>query len=583
MQSRLQSLLHRFAGCLPYLAGGLAAVSVVLGYAGFRAVPGDDGPMRWDDAVYQSLGLFVMECNASAPGGLPLSLNIARFLSPALTGYAAVRAGLILLSGFHERLRRKGFHGHRVVCGLGARGRFVAINAAEGGRDVVAIDPHPDQAVVTACEHRRISLIRGDAADSSILREAGIERASEVYIFTRDDNVNLEIAHAVRRTRSGAKNTRSPEPLECYLSIGEIRLAALIPAHRRFLEFPANMRVHGFNSHLNAARDLWERMIRLAIDQDQCLPLRMDDSRAAHVVVIGASNASHAVFSQIAGQAHFANGKRTCLTLIGRDASIVTSDFSQVLDVRVIDEPVASAEAVEAWTSAASDAESLTSIVICDESDTTGLRLALEINERARKAELDVPVFVLTSDAAGIHEFLAGEMEHIDHLRNVHGFGVLADTCSIDAILQPRGTELAKLIHARFLGKGHIPSDKGAWEESWNKLEEHLREANRAAAEHIRIKSLALGCDSDAGEIPDAAEIENHLENLAELEHRRWMAGKLLAGWKAGEETNSLTQTHRDLCHWDDLKVNETTGEDPRDKDRSQVRAIPELLRRLQA
>jgi hypothetical protein len=171
-------------------------------------------------------------------------------------------------------------------------------------------------------------------------------------------------------------------------------------------------------------------------------------------------------------------------------------------------------------------------------------------------------------------------MESHDLLRNVHGFGALADTCSLEAILRPRTTALAKAMAESFLAeagageRGYAPTDPNASQE-WDGLPEYLKETNRAAAEHIRVKCLALGCDSDAGKVPTEAEIRQHLETLAEVEHRRWMAEKLLAGWRPGESTDPLHQTHQNLVPWDHL----TDAE--KEKDRRQVLAIPRMLKDL--
>jgi hypothetical protein len=580
MPAARQSMLRRAAGYLPYLAGAMALAAVVLGVFGFRALPSPDGVMRWDEALYRSLGLFVLEYHVSPAVDLPLPLNIARFLAPALTGYALVQAALALLSEFHARRRRKRFQGHRIVCGLGRRGRFVTLKAAEAGSKVVALDPSPDSETAGVCEQQGISLIRGDGADSAALMEAGITRASEIYIFTRDDNVNLEIAHAIRRTRATAGRSHGLSPLQCYLSVGELRLASLIPAHQRFLDPPANMNVHAFNSHQNAARDLWERMIRLATGKRQCFPLAMDDPRTAHVFLIGSGDTARAIFGQIARLAHFGNLHRTCVTVTDPAGGKDFSGLDAVLEVRTICGSISSEETTEAWTKAASSADVLVSIIVCAGSEAAGLRVALDINDRVRLSRLDIPIFVHTAEVPGIHEFLADEMESHDLLRNVHGFGALADTCSLEAILRPRTTALAKAMAESFLAeagageRGYAPTDPNASQE-WDGLPEYLKETNRAAAEHIRVKCLALGCDSDAGKVPTEAEIRQHLETLAEVEHRRWMAEKLLAGWRPGESTDPLHQTHQNLVPWDHLADAE------KEKDRRQVLAIPRMLKDL--
>ena len=64
-------------------------------------------------------------------------------------------------------------------------------------------------------------------------------------------------------------------------------------------------------------------------------------------------------------------------------------------------------------------------------------------------------------------------------------------------------------------------------------------------------------------------------ERLAEMEHQRWMDAKLEAGWQYATETDKDSQLHRSLVPWDQL------GEVDRERDRAQVRKIPQILARV--
>jgi hypothetical protein len=62
------------------------------------------------------------------------------------------------------------------------------------------------------------------------------------------------------------------------------------------------------------------------------------------------------------------------------------------------------------------------------------------------------------------------------------------------------------------------------------------------------------------------------LEMLAQLEHRRWMAEKQLAGYVYGEERDEDLMTHPDLVPWEML------SEPVREKDRDAIRQLPDML-----
>ena len=59
------------------------------------------------------------------------------------------------------------------------------------------------------------------------------------------------------------------------------------------------------------------------------------------------------------------------------------------------------------------------------------------------------------------------------------------------------------------------------------------------------------------------------------MEHNRWMAEKLLAGWTVGRERNDGEKRHDALMPWDSLPENE------RAKDRAAVRHMPACLARI--
>ncbi|MEO8589774.1 MAG: RyR domain-containing protein, partial [Flavobacteriales bacterium] len=62
------------------------------------------------------------------------------------------------------------------------------------------------------------------------------------------------------------------------------------------------------------------------------------------------------------------------------------------------------------------------------------------------------------------------------------------------------------------------------------------------------------------------------VEEMARMEHDRWMKEKLAAGWTYGPERNNLLKIHDKLIAYDDL------SERDKDMDRDPVRRIPEWL-----
>lgn len=107
-------------------------------------------------------------------------------------------------------------------------------------------------------------------------------------------------------------------------------------------------------------------------------------------------------------------------------------------------------------------------------------------------------------------------------------------------------------------------------------LPEEEKEQNRGAVRDIPNKLARSGyvmiparSDEPPFEFPGP-----HLEQLAEMEHERWMQAKIEAGWRYAPETDKEKKLQQALLPWDRLP------EEQREKDRALVRAIPRILAR---
>jgi hypothetical protein len=104
----------------------------------------------------------------------------------------------------------------------------------------------------------------------------------------------------------------------------------------------------------------------------------------------------------------------------------------------------------------------------------------------------------------------------------------------------------------------------------WTEVPEHFRNANRAVADHATVKLWDLGWrpagPRDSGQTVPAP-TETEVAVLAPIEHSRWMAERLLAGWRPAKARDNRLMRHPNITSWDAL----TDEEKARDAD--QVRA----------
>jgi hypothetical protein len=179
---------------------------------------------------------------------------------------------------------------------------------------------------------------------------------------------------------------------------------------------------------------------------------------------------------------------------------------------------------------------------------------------------------VSLTDSIGLTEFLDHENDQDEVLVNVFGFGLFEQTFSVESIHSLRINKIAMAIHAHYQNNGQSHTDQAALQ-SWYKLPEYLKEANRVAAEHLELKlATVLSVEEDSSEdIHDL--FEKHIDSLSRMEHNRWMAEKLLQGWSYGERTDKRSFTHKNIVTWEQLT------EEEKEKDRTQVRATTKLLK----
>jgi hypothetical protein len=109
----------------------------------------------------------------------------------------------------------------------------------------------------------------------------------------------------------------------------------------------------------------------------------------------------------------------------------------------------------------------------------------------------------------------------------------------------------------------------------WHSLDESYRDASRNQADHVPAKLSLIR--AHATEAPGQALFTfapDDVEHLAQVEHDRWAADRILAGWAYAPERDNQRKLHPDLVPFEQL------SEPTKDLDRYAVRLLPALLGR---
>lgn len=109
----------------------------------------------------------------------------------------------------------------------------------------------------------------------------------------------------------------------------------------------------------------------------------------------------------------------------------------------------------------------------------------------------------------------------------------------------------------------------------WDRLDKVFKDSNFDQADHILQKLHEVGYDVArviGRKSKPVRFSEEEIEQLAQMEHGRWNAERLLSGFKRGEKRDPVKKTSPYLVSWSELP------DEVREWDRAAVRAIPELL-----
>lgn len=247
-----------------------------------------------------------------------------------------------------------------------------------------------------------------------------------------------------------------------------------------------------------------------------------------------------------------------------------------------------------------------------DENSGTALRLRTILDQldgypKLRKAR----IYASLRHQSGLSQMLKGRPGSVatplvTHPKsptyNLVPFGECRDSCNLRQVEQPSFEAIAQAFfedYCKLIKK--VPPE-------WEDLDEWERASNRHVADHLDIKLAMLGDYSIAerqGPLAKSRETETKLESkfelllagtpvtederqafeqklaqrenaelLAQIEHNRYMAERLLEGWGYGDrgKTGKSKFLRKTFCPWD--KVNP----DERPKDYEQVETIARIL-----
>ncbi|HTX63028.1 MAG TPA: NAD-binding protein [Acidimicrobiales bacterium] len=576
--------------------GLLALVALALGSVGLTElrVPsgttGAERPIPVPDLLYYLLGLFRFASPPVDPP-YPAALEVARWIAPlslVLAGLGAIAA--VFTEQFVQLRVYLWYRNHWVICGAGRVGMRLAVTFRDRRVRVVLVDHEPAPADVEQCRRVGVPLFVGDATDPVVLERARVRRASHLVVVTGDDGVNTEVAQ-----RAGRVAGKGPEQLDVYVNVDDEELSLLLdqgamfrPRRRGRASGTTRRRPTGL--HRGGARPVEYRFFNvlrlgpraLLSDRPEILEGRGD--RPPSVLVVGAGSIGVNLAVEAVHRWGIENGEgdpRLHITLADANAQATVAAmkerwprFGRICELSPL--------AVDPFDPYADpfgggfDLSEVTAVVVCPGDDAAGLRVSVLLR---RRLAAEVPIIVCTTKRNDGGSML--DLASVGH-GNLERYSVLDKVCEhwVDLVLAGPSVDedLARGIHAFYVRHRRDDGLKGdASMAPWDVIPEDLRESARRQAIDFRVKIARLGYT-----VAPALEAEpepftfspNEVELLARMEHDRFVAERLGAGWVYAPTRDVKNRQSPYLVCWECL------GEQVREYDREAVRDFPHVLAR---
>jgi hypothetical protein len=548
-------------------------LSIILGYIGFyRFFEAEGTHLTKLDLLYRSVQLIALEAGA-VKGYVPWQLNVARFLMPALAAYAAIQALLAIFSKQWQMFMIRFYRNHVVICGLGERGWRLAKDFSQHGYRVVVIEGVKDNSLVEPCRKQGNVVLFGDATNTALLKKAGLQKAKYLVAVCADDGTNAEIALKARdivRTRQG-------HDLTVFVHMIDLELCNLL----RGWELSAqaqSFRLEFFNVHERGARHM---LATYAAVSTQVL------NGHPRMLLVGLGKLGRSLLVQAARDWYMKKlpeKNRLRITVIDKNAEskvdLLRMQYPQLEKACEIETCQIDENAPEFEKAAFLFDENghliIDVIFICFDDDVHALVSALTLYRKTR--ENKVPIIARMSQESGLAAMIRDERYSLG-FEHIHTFGLLDQTCNMESLLGGTHEVIARAIHEDYVNSqkqaGESPSTNPSMVD-WNNLPETLKESNRHQAAHIEVKMKAIGCgiqpltDWEAASFRfDAGEIEQ----LAELEHQRWVAERRQNGWLFKPGTKNIAKkTSPHMVPYEELSW------ELKESDRSMIRNLPAFL-----
>ena len=560
------------------ILGAVAALIFVLGFFGwmrFFDLAGKD--MSVLGLLEATLGLFrwktffpsFAKILNLADYEIPLILDIARITAPWITLFAFIALVFSVVRSFATSLKVRLFYrDHVVIFGCEETCKYLlsCVKADYPSSKLVLLKNSSTPGYVCNT-YEENPVIVGNLEETDILNISGINRAAHIILATNDDSINMRLLKNIEQFLL-RKSKRSS--IEIWLQIEDFK------SYETFKGYKGEDPSIGIDVHVFS---VFQRMAAQTVDSfspDQFIETAGKEQ--IEIALFGLEALGQWIVLEAAQMYHFNNMKKLRVTVIDCDVDEKIRDLLRICPLlnRVID-----IQPIDLLAFLEMDAPNLLSNVsLCfitwpkvQEIDFISRKLR-QIFFKSEE-NLEIPKIVLVD----VSSYQGSEImkESLDTLKAI---GI---SCSCPTGISIKNEEecddLAMQIHNVY---SRLPQKE--LEVEWSRMTDYFKDENRYAARHLSMKLRSLGLEAVSTDDPrDPADFKAILpeneQTLAQVEHNRWLARKLINGYVHGKKLDrklrDQLKIHVDIRPWEEL------SEKDREKDLVVLRNIDNVFKEV--
>ena len=531
------------------------------------------------ERLYATFQMFIMGGGEQPDKFFNIQIMIARYIAAILAGLGILTLLYDFLYLSYKILKIQFcYSSHYIICGLGEISyRLIKdLQDKEPNSKIVVIELNPDSNYIDKVGKKAIILF-GNAMNERILNFAGVKKASNIIIATGFDDLNIKIANFISDLEQKRKRNAK---LTCILHIDNWNNINVLKDNLEFFHDSKNkfFDLIIYNMYQACAQIIFDKY------GPHIVKNKFDPTNVC-IAIFGYNKTTEAFLleNMILGQYHPINKMK--IFLIEKNISKYLGEFKQkfpfyskYLEIIPIELEDNSFNLPELTKNAAS----IQRCYVFNDNDAIALERAKLMRQffyTSSNMELTVPPIVvcLYEEVDFIHSFETNSKNSFEKkMEKKLGISLVylvSDTCTKEKLIKERDKieKLAKIINYYYCDQKVINNmvrenkfskdvlDDLPLDEKWKNLSDRLKDSNRYAARHIKVKTLLIGKNN--------VENKDELLRLIPIEHNRWCAEKEIFGYRYGtrakgkdSEINTakeLLKIHSSIVEFDQLSQSE--------------------------